>query len=101
MTDRPYRRYKTILAAAVLVGAVVSARAQRVDKVLPSDGRYQDLFGTSIALSGDVLAVGAEDADSSYVNTGAVYLYQRDPDASNGWRFVKKFVAPDRCPQYR
>jgi hypothetical protein len=37
-----------------------------------------DRFGTSVALDGDVLAVGAPDEDGTAVNSGAVYVFRRD-----------------------
>ena len=36
-----------------------------------------DLFGGSVALSGDTLAVGAQSEDSAFQNSGAVYVFTR------------------------
>ncbi len=69
-------------------------------KIVASDRAAGDAFGTSIALSGDILLVGAlgEDEDSGGTNTlncsGAAYVYERD--ANNSWTEVKKLVATDR-----
>ena len=42
-----------------------------------SDTQANDLFGGSVALSGDTLAVGAQSEDSGGVNSGAVYVFTR------------------------
>jgi choice-of-anchor B domain-containing protein len=52
----------------------------------PSDGKPADGFGTSVAGSGDWLAVGAPNA-----GTGAVYLFQR---VSGSWRQVARIARP-------
>ena len=43
---------------------------------MASDGKAGDLFGCSVALSGDVLVVGA--AGSEHGNHGAAYVFARD-----------------------
>lgn len=54
-------------------------------KLLVADGRPFDEFGSSVALSGDRLVVGAPFADNLQVfrNFGAAYVFTRD--GSNGW----------------
>ncbi len=52
-----------------------------------------DYLGTSMALHGNYLAVGAIGDDDSDGDGGAVYLYERN---SKGWNQVGKFVANDR-----
>ena len=53
-----------------------------------------DFFGRSLSLSGDLLAVGAEDANAIGASFhGAVYVYER---ISGGWTFQKKLTATDR-----
>jgi hypothetical protein len=49
--------------------------AQRA-KLVASDGRAGDLFGCSVAMSGDVLVVGA--AGSAHGHRGAAYVFTRD-----------------------
>ncbi|MCH7720671.1 MAG: FG-GAP repeat protein, partial [Planctomycetes bacterium] len=64
-------------------GNVIPDECELVDgsctetKLLASDGGSNDRFGTSVALSGDVLVVGAEDDDNENgAEAGSVYVYR-------------------------
>ncbi|MCP3920050.1 MAG: hypothetical protein GY711_31355 [bacterium] len=57
-----------------------------------NDGAKDDLYGRSVSVSGDWLAVGAERADDAAVDGGAVYIYERD---SSDWLLQAVVVAPD------
>jgi hypothetical protein len=48
-----------------------------------SDSSASDLFGVAVAVSGDRVAVGAQDQDGAAFDEGAAYLY--DPDGAGGW----------------
>jgi hypothetical protein len=54
-----------------------------------SDAQEQDFFGTSVALNGDTLAVGAIFEDGGPGNpvfyAGAVYVFERDLGGSGNW----------------
>ncbi|HOW66527.1 MAG TPA: Ig-like domain-containing protein [Candidatus Paceibacterota bacterium] len=54
-----------------------------------------DLFGTSVAISGDTAVVGAYGEKSSGDFTGAAYVYQRDAGGANAWGMVAKLSAYD------
>ena len=58
-------------------------------------------FGSSVALDGDLLLIGAEDTDVSYyyMADGAAYLFQRDAVNPDSWSYVTRFIAPraDQC----
>lgn len=45
-----------------------------------SDGQWGDLFGMSVSIDDDTIAVGAQDAYTNGINTGAVYVFVRDGD---------------------
>jgi hypothetical protein len=47
----------------------------QVAKLTAGDGVADDLFGTAVAIAGDIAAVSAPADDS---DTGAVYIYERD-----------------------
>ena len=47
-------------------------------------------FGDSVSISGDYAIVGATFGDSLFSNTGAAYIFHREP---NGWVQVKKITA--------
>lgn len=46
-------------------------------KLLPDDGAFNDRFGSSVAISGDLILVGAEDPGPSGPQTGSVYAFSR------------------------
>lgn len=66
-----------------------------------SNGDAEDLFGTSVAISGHTLVVGAyaeasrsagvqaDPSDNSLSNAGAVYVFERDPSAWSQVAYVK------------
>jgi len=56
-------------------------------KLFSSDGKAKDRFGSSLAISEDYLAVGADGADGFM---GAVYLFDRDLGGENNWGEIKK-----------
>ncbi len=56
------------------------------------DARTGDHFGSSLALAGDLLAVGAPGRDEDGSWAGAVYVYRRDGDV---WTQVATLLAPD------
>lgn len=66
-------------------------------KISAADGSASDLFGSSISLSDDTLAVSSHYADiNDHPNQGAVYLFARNQgDISNNWGLVKKIVSND------
>jgi len=54
--------------------------------------QYDQHFGTAVAMDGDLLFVGAPDADDRQVgdNSGAVYVFQNGPD---GWTEIDRLEA--------
>lgn len=51
-----------------------------------------DRFGTSVAIDGDFVVVGAEGEST---NTGAAYIFHRDEDGTDAWGQVLKLTASD------
>ena len=47
-------------------------------KLVAADGAEGDLFGISVAISGDALVVGARDHDAAAPNSGAAYVFRFD-----------------------
>lgn len=62
-------------------------------QLLASDGAGGDLFGGTVALSGDIALVGAYFDDSE---TGAAYVFERD--GAGSWSETIKLVASDGDP---
>jgi len=65
----------------------------QVRKITASDPGSSDLFGVSLALQGNTLAIGAEGQDKNGNQTGLVYLLDRDAGGFDNWGEVK-FLSP-------
>ncbi|HYO46318.1 MAG TPA: choice-of-anchor B family protein [Gemmatimonadota bacterium] len=65
----------------------------QVARLMAEDGAVGDRFGAFIAVSGDVMIVGAPNADEGQ---GAVYAFERGDDGT--WGPTAKLVAPERSP---
>lgn len=62
-----------------------------VKKLTASDGSGLDIFGDSVAISGDTAIVGA----SFQLSRGAAYVFQRDAGGPDNWGEVAKLTASD------
>jgi hypothetical protein len=62
-------------------------------KLTPSDGVAADLFGQSVAISGDTAVVGAFWHATNGFLAGAAYVYVRDP-VGGGWTEEQKLLPP-------
>jgi len=58
------------------------------------DGQFGDLFGTSLSISGDVIVVGAVDAEDRGHDSGAAYVYRYNK-AFGAWFQEQKLTASD------
>ncbi len=47
-------------------------------KLLPSDGEYEEYFGRAVALFGDLAVVGADGDDVNGVGSGSAYVFRFD-----------------------
>lgn len=61
-------------------------------KLVANDGAYNDNFGTHASIQGDFVLVGAYNADGTYTNQGACYLFKFE---SNVWVQKQKIIALD------
>lgn len=82
--------------------AYIFARAQGgadkwglVTKLVCVGCQDADRFGHSVAISGDVVVVGADLDDTGGTNAGAAYVFARDEGGTDNWGQVKKLVASD------
>jgi FG-GAP repeat len=66
-----------------------AASGQQIAKLLPDDGAINDRFGSSIAISNGIVAVGAQSDDDHGTNSGSAYLF----DALTGEQIAK--LTPD------
>jgi hypothetical protein len=62
-------------------------------KLMPPDGAAFDKFGTSVAVAGDTVAIGAPWADIAGVREqGAVYAFERNAGGADNWGEVAKLT---------
>ncbi len=64
----------------------------RQAKLTAADGAAGDVFGISVAISGDTVVIGADLADERGSNSGAAYVFSR---SGNAWRQQAKLTADD------
>ena len=67
----------------------------QIKKLVASDPGDDDLFGLSVAISGDWAVVGAAGEDGTGTDQGAVYVFLRDQGGADNWGQVKKIRAGD------
>jgi len=77
---------------SVYVFTRIGTSWQQQAKLTADDGAAGDLFGISVALSGDTILVGADLHDAIAPNAGAVYVYTR---TGNTWSQQAKLTAAD------
>jgi hypothetical protein len=80
-----------LIAALTLISSLTLAASAAAleQKLTAPDGAANDQFGTSVAVDGDTLVVGAPSDDGA---KGAVYVYQRSADT---WINTAKLTASD------
>ena len=66
-------------------------------KLLPSDGATDDLFGASVATSGDTVVVGALHDDDNGSNSGSAYIYKL---AGGVWQETKLLASDGASNDY-
>jgi len=76
-------------AGAAYVYSLDGDSVELVTMLTASDAKAKDEFGQSIAMAGDVLAVGAWKSEGG---NGSVYLFHR---TGNEWSEIKKLIASD------
>lgn len=81
-------RLSSVVTLSLFILYNATALADRIDKLIASDGRAIDRYGSNIALSSDggTLIVGSYFHDSNETNSGAAYVYQKN---SIGWQETK------------
>jgi hypothetical protein len=73
-------------------------RAREPAKLVPHDSALDDRFGTSVAIDGDVLTVGARFDDDTGEDAGAAYVFRRVVD---DWIEQAKLIASDAAARSR
>jgi hypothetical protein len=84
---------------AVVTGVAMFSGSSYADitetaKLVPEDGAYNDLFGSSVSIRGDYAIVGAPNDDEGILkNSGCAYIYER---SGSTWSEKPKILAEDR-----
>ncbi len=81
--------------ALALPGSAEAVALIEVKKIIASDAQAADLFGGSVAVSGDTAVVGAFFEDAGGTEAGAAYVFQRDEGGADNWGEVQKLTASD------
>ena len=94
-------------AGAVYLFQVVNGGWQLLKKLTPDGGNDNANFGFSLAVSGDLLAIGAPGDQDNGNGSGAVYLFSRHSGGSNNWGLLDKlhgdvpaFSSAEFAPDY-
>ena len=90
--------WKDLLAGAAYVfqrGQGGTDNWGQVRRLVSGDRAIFDFFGQAVAVSGNIVAVGAFGDDDGGESSGSVYLFERGQGGSNLWGQVKKLTAPD------
>ncbi|MEM1181231.1 MAG: FG-GAP repeat protein [Acidobacteriota bacterium] len=66
-----------------------------VVKLTASDAAVESLFGFSVSVHGDTAIVGARNAETPTVRSGAAYIFSRNQGGVGSWGEVTKLVASD------
>ncbi len=67
----------------------------QVFKIIPRDNMENDFFGTSIAVSGNTIAVGAHGDDENGEDAGVVYVFYQDEYSIEDWGRIQKIIPDD------
>ncbi|MHC4272933.1 MAG: FG-GAP repeat protein, partial [Planctomycetota bacterium] len=83
--------------AAMWAGPQIAAAPCEVAKILASDGADSDDFGMSVAVSGDVVVVGANRNDDNGADSGSAYVYRWN---SSSWVETKLLPSDGAADDY-
>jgi hypothetical protein len=67
----------------------------QVTKITATDGATDDYFGIAVAVSGDILVVGAYGDDDNGPGSGSAYVFQRNQGVADAWGQTAKITATD------
>ncbi len=68
---------------------------EEIEKTFASDAEEDDQFGRAVAISGDVIVVGAYNEGAGGLDAGAAYVFQRMEGGNDNWGEVQKLMASD------
>ncbi|KAH8085544.1 hypothetical protein JL720_7530 [Aureococcus anophagefferens] len=92
------RAWQSIVILFLLGSLAPKASGQQLAKLLASDAAAEDYFGYSVAISGDLVVVGAYRDDDAGSKTGSAYVFRTTNDGGS-WTQTAKLVASDAAGQ--
>jgi hypothetical protein len=101
-----------LFRSKVVSSSTVSTQWTQQSKLYAPDGSGEELFGTSVAIDGSLIAIGAPDDPSRGTDSGSVYIFRRSATSSavsnSGsssstshtvkWSFLRKIIGNDTQP---
>ncbi len=87
------------VGAAYLYQKTTTGSWQLIKKLLASDGGINDLFGYSVAISGNTVVIGAFGKlmfIDNKLRQGSAYIFERNQGGTNNWGQVKKLIGSGR-----
>ena len=72
-----------------------SSTILQTTKLVANDGAMDDQFGRSVAISGDLVVVGAAGDDDQGGLSGSAYVFARNQGGPNAWGQIAKLTAND------
>ena len=84
-----------LLALAANTGRIEADAPYIETKILADDGAASDLFGYSVAVSGDTAVVGTIRDDDNGSDSGSVYVFERNEGGADNWGQVIKLLPSD------
>lgn len=67
----------------------------QIKKIMASDAGPSDVFGKSVAISGDTIVVGSSGDDDLGGSSGSAYIFQQNYGGPDNWGEVVKILASD------
>ena len=92
----PHRAPLRLVVALVFLVAASATHAQRATRLVPSDGRFEDRFGSAVDVHLSRAVVGSPEAELDQVlnNPGVAYIFERR-ESDGRWTEVAKLIPPD------
>jgi hypothetical protein len=91
-------RRQPVVAEASISTPVTAEELEttEIKKLIAPDAEWSDFFGTSVAISGDTVVVGAIfDDDLGTIRAGSASVFVRDHESVDAWGRQKKLVGND------
>jgi hypothetical protein len=83
------------LSGAMMEKAAIAATLPTPLALVDPEGEVGEQFGASVAIQGDLIAVGAVENNDMGVNSGAVFLFGRDVGGAGNWGMIEQANAPN------